>query len=249
MSSSLNPEAADDEPVVATRMIDTIPANWRTALAPAIAAPSFRRLVDFVAAERARTDTAIYPSESEVFTALRLTPLASVRAVILGQDPYHGKGQAQGLAFSVPSTQGIPPSLRNILDEWDSDVGGMRPLGGSLERWACHGVLLLNTVLTVREGYANSHRGKGWERFTDAIVRAVADNERPVAFLLWGRAAQRKVRLINGRHVVIRASHPSPLSVTRGQTPFRTSRPFSTANAKLAALGQPPIDWSLAGAV
>ena len=139
--------------------------------------------------------------------------------------------------------------MRNILDEWDSDVGGVRPLGGSLEPWARHGVLLLNAVLTVREGHANSHRGKGWEPFTDAIVHAVADNERPVAFLLWGRAAQRKVRLINRRHVVIPASHPSPLSATRGQTRFRTSRPFSTVNVRLAALGQPPIDWSLADVV
>ena len=230
-------------------MIDTIPADWRIALAPAIEGPSFRRLVDYVATERARTDTTIYPPESDVFTTLRLTPLASVRAVILGQDPYHGKGQAQSLAFSVPSPQGIPPSLRNILDEWDADVGGMRPLGGSLEPWARHGVLLLNTFLTVREGCANSHRDEGWEAFTDAIVRAVADNDRPVAFLLWGRAARRKMPLINGRHVVIRASHPSPLSATRGQPPFHKSRPFSTANAQLAALGQPPIDWSLTDAI
>jgi uracil-DNA glycosylase len=229
-------------------MIDLIPTDWRDALAEAIEAPSFWDLAKFAATERARTDTTIYPPESDVFTALRMTPLASVRAVILGQDPYHGKGQAQGLAFSVPSTQGIPPSLRNILDEWDADIGGPRPLRGSLEPWARHGVLLLNTVLTVRQGRANSHRGKGWEPFTDAIVRAVANIERPVAFLLWGRAAHQKVQLIKGRHVVIQASHPSPFSATRGQTPFRTSRPFSTANARLAALGQPPIDWSLTDA-
>ena len=226
-------------------LIDCIPADWRIALAPAIGAPSFRRLIEFVDAERARTDTVIYPPEPDVFTALRLTPMASVRAVILGQDPYHGKGQAQGLAFSVPSTQWIPPSLRNILDEWDADIGGPRPLHGSLEPWAHHGVLLLNAVLTVNQGRANSHRGKGWEPFTDAIVRAVAASERPVAFLLWGRAAQRKACLINDRHIVIQASHPSPLSATRGQVPFRTSSPFSTANDRLAALGQPPIDWSL----
>ncbi len=229
-------------------MINRIPVDWRTPLAPAIGAPSFRHLVDFVAAERARTDTAIYPPESDVFTALRLTPLASVRAVILGQDPYHGEGQAQGLAFSVPMNRRIPPSLRNILDEWDADIGRPRPLGGSLEPWARHGVLLLNTVLTVRQGRASSHRGQGWEPFTDAIVRTIANNERPVAFLLWGQAAQRKGRLIDGRHVVIQASHPSPLSAVRGQTPFRTSRPFSTANARLAALGQTPIDWSLTDA-
>lgn len=228
-------------------MIHTIPADWRTALASAIGAPSFRQLVDFITAERARPDTAIYPPESQVFEALRLTPLTSVRAVILGQDPYHGAEQAHGLAFSVAS--GVnPPSLRNILDEWESDLRLPRPSAGSLEPWARHGVLLLNTVMTVRRGRANSHKRQGWEPFTDAIIRAVAAKQAPVAFLLWGRPAQRKSRLIDGRHVVIRASHPSPLSVTRTSAPFRTSRPFSTANARLAALGQVPIDWSLGDA-
>ncbi len=230
-------------------MIDGIPADWRTALAPAIGTASFRRLVDFVDAERARTDTAIYPPASDVFAALRLTPLRSVRAVILGQDPYHSVGQAHGLAFSVPVGMTPPPSLRNILSEWESDLRLARPAGGSLERWARHGVLLLNAVMTVRQGKANSHRDKGWEPFTDAIIRLVAAKQAPVVFLLWGRTAQRKVDLIDRRHVVIQASHPSPLSATRGQTPFRTSRPFSTANARLAVLGVPPIDWSLTDAV
>lgn len=226
-------------------MIDHIPADWRTALAPATGTPTFRHLVDFVAAERARTDTAIYPPESDVFTVLRLTPLASVRAVILGQDPYHGAGQAHGLAFSVVS--GVnPPSLRNILDEWESDLHLPRPSSGSLEPWARHGVLLLNTVMTVCQGRANSHKRQGWEPFTDAIIRAVVAKQAPVAFLLWGRPAQLKSRLIDGRHIVIQASHPSPLAVTRTSRPFLTSRPFSTANARIAALGQPPIDWSLA---
>jgi uracil-DNA glycosylase len=229
-------------------MIHRIPADWRIALASAIGAPSFRQLVDFVTAERARPDTAIYPAESQVFAALRLTPLASVRAVILGQDPYHGEGQAHGLAFSVAS--GVnPPSLRNILDEWESDLHPPRPSGGSLEPWARHGVLLLNTVMTVCRGRANSHKNQGWEPFTDAIIRAVAVKQAPVAFMLWGRPAQRKSRLIHGRHVVIEASHPSPLSVTRTPSPFRASRPFSTANARLVALRQPPIDWSLTNAV
>lgn len=230
-------------------MIDRIPADWRAALAPEIGAPSFRDLVEFVVDERARADTAIYPPESKVFTALWLTPLASVRAVILGQDPYHGEKQAHGLAFSVPVGVTAPPSLRNILAELGTDLQLPGQTGGSLEPWARHGVLLLNTVMTVSQGSANSHKEKGWEPFTDAIIRVVAAKQAPVAFLLWGRAAQRKRGLINGRHVVITASHPSPFSATRGQTPFRTSRPFSAANAQLAALGQPPIDWSLTDAV
>lgn len=226
-------------------LIDNIPADWRPALADAIGAPSFQHLGHELAAERARPDTAIYPPESQVFNALRLTSLTSVRAVILGQDPYHEAGQAHGLAFSVPAGVKPPPSLHNILTEWEADLHLPRPAGGSLEPWARHGVLLLNTVMTVRQGKANSHKDQGWEPFTDAIIRAVAARTVPVAFLLWGNPAQRKSALIHAPHVVIPASHPSPFSVASTQTPFRTSRPFSTANARLAALGQPPIDWRL----
>jgi uracil-DNA glycosylase len=227
---------------------DEVPAGWRAALAEAIEAPSFRHLSDELAAERARTDTDVYPPESLVFNALRLTPLDSVRAVILGQDPYHDEGQAHGLAFSVAAGTKPPPSLRNILAEWEADTGLGPAPSGSLEPWARHGVLLLNTVLTVRRGPANSHHGIGWEKFTDAIIRAVAAQPDPIAFLLWGRPARKARSLIRDRHVVIESSHPSPLSATRSPTPFIGSRPFNDCNSRLEALGQDPIDWSLTDA-
>lgn len=231
-------------------MIEGIPADWRSVLADAIEDPSFERLADFLTTERARTDTTIYPPASQVFAALRLTPLDSVRAVILGQDPYHGEGQAHGLAFSVPAGVSIPPSLRNIGAEWHADTKFPLPTSGSLKPWARHGVLLLNTVLTVRRGQANSHRGGGWEPFTDAIIGAVNAKDDPVAFLLWGRPAQQKRKLIDiERHVVIESSHPSPLSATRGLTPFLGSRPFSRVNARLRAHGRPEIDWRRARVV
>jgi uracil-DNA glycosylase len=228
-----------------TRLIERIPADWQVALAPAIEAPSFRQLAEFVASERARTDTVVYPPESDVFNALRLTPPASVRAVILGQDPYHDEGQAHGLAFSVPTGTKPPPSLRNILAEWQADTGLGPAQNGSLEPWACHGVLLLNTVLTVRRKSANSHHGMGWEDFTDAIIRAVASRPDPIAFLLWGRAAQKKRPGIAERHVVIESSHPSGLSANRGATPFIGSKPFSRASRHLEALDGAAIDWRL----
>jgi uracil-DNA glycosylase len=223
-------------------LIDGIPADWREVLAAAIEDPCFEHLEAFLGDERARTDIEIYPPESQVFNALHLTPLASVRAVILGQDPYHGKGQAHGLAFSVPTGKKRPPSLRNILAEWQADLDLGPAASGSLEPWARHGVLLLNAVMTVREGRANSHQGLGWEPFTDAIISAVNARPEPVAFLLWGQPARRKVPLIEARHVVIESSHPSPLSATRGSLPFRGSRPFSRANAEL---GRRAIDWRL----
>jgi uracil-DNA glycosylase len=227
------------------RVINGIPADWREALTETTNAPSFAQLAAEIAGQRA-TETPVYPPERLTFEALRLTPLDSVRAVILGQDPYHGPGQANGLAFSVPADITPPPSLRNVLAEWESDIGlGPAPTG-SLEPWARHGVLLLNTVMTVRQGCANSHRRMGWEDFTDAIIRVVAARPDPIAFLLWGRPAQQKRSLIDERHVVIESGHPSPLSATRGATPFRGSKPFSNANARLAELVLQPIDWSLA---
>lgn len=226
-------------------MIESIPQDWRQVLDDAIESPSFLALQAFLRDERLRTDTAIYPPEKDVFNRLRLTPFNSVRAVILGQDPYHGEGQAHGLAFSVPEGITPPPSLRNILDEWQSDLRLGRPLTGSLEPWARAGVLLLNTVLTVRRGEANSHRHRGWEDFTDAIISAVAARPDPIAFLLWGRPAQRKRQLIDAHHPLVESNHPSPLSASRGPTPFTGSRPFTTANAKLASLRWPPIDWAL----
>ena len=214
-------------------------------LRDAIEADSFGDLADYLAEERSRAETETYPVESDVFRALQLTRLDAVRAVILGQDPYHGEGQAHGLAFSVPAGIKPPPSLRNILDEWESDLRLERPSNGSLEPWARAGVLLLNTVLTVRRGAANSHRGQGWEKFTDAVITAVAARPDPVVFLLWGRPAQRKQWLIEARHVIVQSNHPSPLSARREPTPFVGSHPFRTANAKLAALGQAPVDWRL----
>jgi uracil-DNA glycosylase len=226
-------------------MRDSLPIAWRTILAEAVAAPTFGQLETFLAAERARTDTEIYPASDDVFAALRLTPPDGVQAVILGQDPYHGQGQAHGLSFSVRPGTRVPPSLRNILLEWSGDLDRPAPTNGSLERWARNGVLLLNTVMTVRRDEANSHRGRGWEPFTDAVIRAVSASPDPVAFLLWGAPAQAKGDLIDDRHVVLMSNHPSPLSATRPPTPFRGSRPFSTANARLAALRRTPIDWSL----
>jgi uracil-DNA glycosylase len=226
-------------------VLDGIPADWRRALDAACGTDSFKALCAFVAAERERRDTAIYPAAADVFNALRLTPLATVRAVIVGQDPYHGAGEAHGLSFSVRPGTPIPPSLRNILREWSADLGEPVPAHGSLERWARSGVLLLNTVMTVRRDEPYSHRARGWEAFTDAILEVVSGQPRAVAFLLWGRAAQAKRDLIDPRHIVLASNHPSPLSASGRPVPFRGSRPFSTANAALEAVGQPPIDWRL----
>jgi uracil-DNA glycosylase len=230
-------------------VIDLLPDDWRAALADACATPGFASLVEFLAAERLRADTAIFPAAEDLFSALRLTPLERVRAVILGQDPYHGTGEAHGLSFSVRAGTKTPPSLRNVLRELSEDLGDeAAPAAGSgsLEPWARNGVLLLNTVLTVRRDEPNSHRGRGWEPFTDAVIRAVARRPDPVAFLLWGGPAQAKRPLLGDRHVVVTSNHPSPLSANSAPIPFRGSRPFSTVNARLAALGRPPIDWRLA---
>ncbi len=219
----------------------TIPAGWRDVLADELAQPSFALLADFVAAERAAHT--VYPPEGEEFTALALTPYDAVRVVILGQDPYHGPGQAHGLAFSVRKGVPVPPSLANIYKELRGDLGIEPPGHGSLTDWARHGVLLLNTVLTVRAGQANSHKGHGWERFTDAIMRAISARETPSVFLLWGAPAQKKAALVDEtRHSILRAAHPSPLSARNG---FFGSRPFSRANEALEARGQPPIDWRI----
>lgn len=214
-----------------------IPVSWRTLLETAITDPQFSALAEFIEEERQRTT--VYPPPEEVFAALRLTPPEAVRAVILGQDPYHGPGQAHGLAFSVPDGARRPPSLRNILAE----LPGLKHVeSGSLEPWARHGVLLLNTVLTVRRAAAGSHRTRGWELFTDTIVRVVDATRGPVVFLLWGRAARSKVSLIDrGRHIVIEAAHPSPYSVGG----FRGRAGFLESNEELARRGAEAIDWSL----
>ena len=220
----------------ASRLADAIPTPWRALLSAAVADPGSAALAAFVEAERLRVD--VYPPPDLVFNALALTPPEAIRAVILGQDPYHGPGQAQGLAFSVPDNLKAPPSLRNILRELSYD--GSRH---SLEPWARRGVLLLNTVLTVERGTAGSHSGKGWEPFTDAIIEVADALEGPIVFLLWGRAARAKASLVDrDRHVIHEAGHPSPLSYRRY---FKGRAGFAQVNDALAARGCAPIEWSL----
>ena len=216
--------------------------SWRTALADQFAAPHMAGLKAFLESEKA-AGKRIFPKGSAYFRALDLTPLDRVKVVILGQDPYHGEGQAHGLCFSVQPGVRIPPSLVNIYKELESDLGLPRARHGFLEHWAQQGVLLLNSVLTVEMGRAASHQGKGWEIFTDAIIRTVAQQEQPVVFLLWGAYAQRKAAFVDqDRHLVLKAAHPSPLSAHNG---FLGCRHFSKANAFLEAHGRGAIDWAL----
>ncbi|MFP4512443.1 MAG: uracil-DNA glycosylase [Acidimicrobiales bacterium] len=220
--------------------------DWNPVLRDQLDAPYWSELQEFVASERHAHQ--VYPPPHQVFAALHLTPFASVRAVILGQDPYHGPGQAHGLCFSVPAGVEIPPSLRNIYAERESDLGLPPPGHGNLEAWARQGVLLLNTTLTVRAGRAGSHNGKGWERFTDQVIRAVAAKPERVVFILWGAAARKKKGLLaevgGHRHAVIESPHPSPLSASNG---FFGSRPFSRTNAALEEAGREPVDWRVDG--
>ncbi len=185
----------------------------------------------------------IFPAANDIFNAFEFTPLSQVKAVILGQDPYHNVGQAHGLCFSVKPGVEIPPSLVNIYQELHDDLGCRIPNNGCLEKWARQGVMLLNTVLTVRAHQANSHRGIGWEEFTNAAIRVLNDIDRPIVFILWGRPAQmKKSMLTNPRHLILEAPHPSPLSAYRG---FFGSRPFSKTNAFLQEHGVEPIDWQI----
>ena len=221
--------------------VPKLSAGWRQALAAELVAPYFRELRAFVDAERAAHS--VFPPAGDVFNALKLTPPAAVKVLLLGQDPYHDDGQAHGLAFSVRPGVPPPPSLANIFKELEADLGLPRPDHGCLASWTKQGVLLLNTVLTVRAHQPNSHRGKGWERFTDAVIRAVNARCEPTVFLLWGGPAQKKADLIDrSRHAVIEAAHPSPLSAYRG---FLGSRPFSQANAFLRQHGRGEVDWRL----
>lgn len=221
-----------------------LPPAWADIVARAVPAARLDALAAFVAAEERLG--AVYPPAAVRFRALALTHPEAVRVVVLGQDPYHGPGQAHGLAFSVPVGVRPPPSLANIYKELATDLGVPRPGHGCLDAWARQGVLLLNTVLTVASGRAGSHAGRGWEAVTDAIVAHVAAGPRPVAFLLWGGHAQAKAdavpALADPRHLVLRSVHPSPLSARRG---FFGSRPFSRINAFLEAHCDAPIDWSL----
>lgn len=216
--------------------------SWLEPLRSEFEQPYMGELKRFLLAERDRGRT-IFPRASNWFRALDLTPLDKVRVVILGQDPYHGEGQAHGLCFSVPPGVRPPPSLVNIFKELESDLGFRPSRHGLLEHWAKQGVLLLNSVLTVEMGQAASHRERGWERFTDAVVRLVNDKSEPVVFMLWGSYAQKKAAFVDtSKHMVLKAPHPSPLSAHSG---FFGCRHFSKANAFLESKGLQPIDWAL----
>jgi uracil-DNA glycosylase len=218
-----------------------IHASWQPPLAPAFAAPQMAELRAFLVEER--RSHAVHPPMNEVFAAFDRTPFDRVRVVILGQDPYHGPGQAHGLCFSVRRGVPPPPSLQNIFKEIRADLGFPLPSHGDLGSWADQGVLLLNAVLTVRQHAANSHAARGWEPFTDAVVEALGTQREGLVFLLWGAAAQKKAaRIDRRRHHVLTAPHPSPLSASSG---FFGCRHFSRTNAWLAARGEAPIDWSL----
>ena len=215
--------------------------DWLEPLRPEFSKPYYARLYKTVLKEY--QTRRIYPPADDIFNAFALTPLAKVKVVILGQDPYHGDGQAHGLCFSVKPDVEIPPSLQNIYQELHDDLGCYIPDNGCLTKWAEQGVLLLNTVLTVRAHQANSHRGIGWEEFTDAAIRAADQIDRPVVFILWGRPAQLKRPMLrNPAHLILEAPHPSPLSAYRG---FFGSRPFSKANRYLEEHGVSPIDWQI----
>ena len=215
--------------------------DWYEALKGEFSKPYYRKLFETVN-EEYRTKL-IFPPAQDIFNAFHLTPLKNVKVVILGQDPYHNNGQAHGLSFSVQKGVDIPPSLVNIYKELHDDLGCTIPDHGCLTKWAEQGVLMLNTVLTVRAHQANSHRGIGWEQFTDAVIRTLNDQDRPIVYLLWGRPAQMKKAMLNNpKQLVLTAAHPSPLSAGRG---FFGSRPFSRVNAFLREKGGEEIDWSL----
>ena len=222
----------------------SLPESWRASLDPVLETLRFRALQSFLTVEEAAGKT-IYPPRNLRFAALERTSLDAVKVVILGQDPYHGPGQAHGLAFSVPQDVAIPPSLRNIYKELEADLGIAPANHGNLTRWADQGVLLLNTALTVEAGQAGSHQRRGWEEFTDAAVAAVAARSEPSVFVLWGAHARKKAAGVAGLgegtpHLVLTSPHPSPLSAYAG---FFGSKPFSKANAFLEAQGRGAIDW------
>ncbi len=218
-----------------------IEAGWKEALSPEFDKPYFVSLTDMVRKEYANPGVSVYPPASKIFSAFDTTPFSQVRVVIIGQDPYHGPGQANGLCFSVNPGIEIPPSLRNIFKEIEDDLGIPAPADGNLSRWACQGVFLLNATLTVRAHNPKSHAGCGWETFTDAAVRALAETREHLVFMLWGSDAIRKGSFIDrDRHLVLTAPHPSPLSAYRG---FFGCRHFSKANEYLKIHGYEPINW------
>lgn len=216
-----------------------IEESWRKVLQPEFEKPYFQELIAFVRQEYA-TQT-VYPAGNQIFHAFDAAPFDRVKVVILGQDPYHGRGQAHGLAFSVQHGVRTPPSLINIFKELEDDLGTPRPPDGNLDRWAEQGVLLLNATLTVRAATAGSHQKRGWEEFTDAVIRKISEEKEHVAFILWGAYAQKKAELIDQRkHLVLKAAHPSPYAADKG---FFGSRPFSKTNKYLQEHGEAPIQW------
>lgn len=224
------------------RTMAMINNDWLAALEPEFKKEYYRKLFQFVKCEY--DHYVIYPPAEDIFNAFHSTPLKNVKVVLLGQDPYHNENQAHGMSFSVlPEQKDIPPSLQNIYKELNSDLGCYIPNNGYLKKWADQGVLLLNTVLTVRAHQANSHQGHGWEQFTDAVIRTVNELDRPVVFLLWGRPAQNKAAMLtNKKHFILKAPHPSPLSAYRG---FFGCRHFSQTNSFLERHGASPVDWQI----
>ncbi|MCI5586973.1 MAG: uracil-DNA glycosylase [Lachnospiraceae bacterium] len=216
--------------------------DWLDAIKPEFAKPYYRDLYEFVKSEYSRV--VVYPPADDIFNAFHFTPLSKVKVLILGQDPYHEEHQAHGLSFSVPPDQNdIPPSLQNIYKELNEDIGCKIPNNGYLKEWADQGVLMLNTVLTVRAHQANSHQGKGWEKFTDAVIQAVNNQDRPIVYMLWGKQAQSKIPMLtNPKHLILKAPHPSPLSAYRG---FFGCKHFSQANKFLQDNGVEPINWQI----
>jgi uracil-DNA glycosylase len=219
---------------------EQLPKDWRKVLADEFEKPYFERLRAFL--EKERAEHTVYPPEEDVFNAFKATPYARVKVLLLGQDPYHGPNQAHGMCFSVRPGVRPPPSLVNMFKELHDDLGCEVPNHGNLEAWAERGVMLLNAVLTVRAGQPNSHKDKGWEQFTDAVIKALDAREEPVVFVLWGGYAQKKAKLIKGpQHRVVKAAHASPLSAAK----FRGSRPYSAINRALEEVGEEPIDWQI----
>lgn len=216
--------------------------DWLPAVSEEFKKPYYRTLYSYVKEEYSKTT--VYPPADDIFNAFHFTPLSKVKVLLLGQDPYHNVNQAHGLSFSVlPSQKDIPPSLQNIYQELHDDLGCFIPNNGYLKKWADQGVLLLNTVLTVRAHQANSHQGKGWEKFTDAVIQAVNSEDRPIVYFLWGKPAQSKMSMLdNPKHLILKAPHPSPLSAYRG---FFGCKHFSQANTFLEEHDIEPIDWQI----
>ncbi len=219
---------------------EQLPPDWRGILADELDKLYFKELRAFLAEER--KEYTVYPPEEDVFNAFKATPYKKVKVLLLGQDPYHGPDQAHGMCFSVRPGVRPPPSLVNMLKELHDDQGCKIPNHGNLETWAHRGVMLLNAVLTVRRGAANSHKNRGWEHFTDAVIKALDEREKPVVFMLWGAYAQKKAKLIKGeQHRIVKAAHPSPLSMAK----FMGSKPYSAVNAALEEVEEKAIDWCI----